>query len=157
MPHLHGQNISHAIESVRVSNAVSAGQTAFDSAAVIMGLAAGQNSVYFTCRFEICLGVVAAGGSGSFRVEAATDGTAWEALSGASVAFEDTHSNQIFWLEVTRPREGDLHLRIHGERASANSAVDSIVAHLGGGDVPVTQGPTVAGGVLQISPGREQP
>lgn len=113
--------LADAVKITKVADATAAGTTAINSASVDM-------SGYDGCMFLTTVGAIVAGGVQSIKAQqdivsgmgAAAD------LAGTNITVADDDDNQVFWLDVKRPRE--RYLRLVVSRATQNSTWGEIYA-----------------------------
>lgn len=113
--------LGDAVKITKVANATAAGTTAINSSAVDM-------SGYDGCMFLTTVGAIVSGGVQSIKVQQDTAsgmGTAAD-LAGTGITVADDDDNQVFWLDVKRPRE--RYLRCVVSRATQNSTWGEIYA-----------------------------
>lgn len=107
------------------------------------------------CLFMVPFGTITASAVTSIKVQQSSDdgdADAYADLLGTGVTVEDDDDNQIFWIDVYRPRERYLKLIV--DRATQNAVVDGIIAiQYGPKKLPTTHdSTTVGGGELHASP-----
>jgi hypothetical protein len=116
---------------VRVSNAVAAGATDSNGAAVDM-------SGYEGVLFLVAFGAIVSGAATSVKAQqgAASDGSDGADLEGTSVTVADTDDNKIVALDIYRPRSANgKYVRPVVKRATQNATIDSITAILYNGRI----------------------
>ena len=113
--------LADAVKITKVADATAAGTTAINSASVDM-------SGYDGCMFLTTVGAIVGGGVQSIKAQqdivsgmgAAAD------LAGTNITVADDDDNQVFWLDVKRPRE--RYLRLVVSRGTQNSTWGEIYA-----------------------------
>jgi hypothetical protein len=107
--------LSDQVKITKLAAATAAGVTTIDSAEVDM-------AGYDGCLFLVNAEVITAGGAQSIKVQQdlVTGMGAAADLAGTGITVADDDDNQAFWLDVKRPLERFLRLRIL--RATQNSA-----------------------------------
>lgn len=113
--------LGDAVKITKVANATAAGTSTINSAVVDM-------QGYDGCLFLTTPGTITAGGVQSMKVQQDTAvgmGAAAD-LAGTGITVADDDDNQVFWLDVKRPRERYLRLVI--SRATQNSVWGEIYA-----------------------------
>jgi hypothetical protein len=116
-------SLSNKVKITRHSNAVAAG------AAVITPSSGIDMQNYEGCLFMVEFGAIVAGAATSIEVHTSSDdgvADSYTALIGTGVTVADDDDNQIFWVDVYKPRERYLKLIVN--RATQNSTVDGITA-----------------------------
>lgn len=142
-------NLSKMTKITRHNNAVAAGTTDITpSSGIDM-----QN--FEGCLFIVPFGPITAGAATSIKVQQSSDdgsSDTYADLAGTSVTVEDDDDNQVFWVDVYRPRERYLKLIV--DRGTQNAVVDGIIAiQYGPKNLPTTHdATTVGGGELHASP-----
>jgi len=118
-------HLSEDVRVLKVKDASVAGQTAINSDAVDV-------SGYEGCMFVVNAEAITAGGAQSIKVQqdAASNMASAADLAGTSVTIADDDDNQLFYVDVKRPRE--RYLRLVVSRATQNSAFGPIYAILYG-------------------------
>lgn len=113
------------VKTVRHNNGAVAGtSTITPSAGIDMQ---GFNS----CKFDVLLGAITSTGVPSIKVQQSDDDgdtDAYSDLAGTAFSAADTDSNKIISVEIVRPAKRYLKLIL--TRATANTVLDGIVAHL---------------------------
>jgi len=118
---MHKGFISDNVKITKVKDASAAGQTAIDSTPVDM---AGYDGVLFVTN----AGAITAGGAQSMKAQQDTVvgmGSAAD-LEGSSITIADDDDNQAFYLDIKRPKERFVRVRI--SRATQDSAFGPIWA-----------------------------
>ena len=141
-------NLSRHGKTSRVANAAATGQTNVNGSSVDM---TGFNSV----TFYASIGDITATGTATLKAQGSTDdgsSDAWADLKGTAVTLTDAaDANKVAILEVNEPRE--RYIRPVIVRATANSAVDGVVAvQTGPKEEPVTHDTTVGGSEFHHAP-----
>lgn len=113
--------LGDAVKITKVANATAAGTTAINSSAVDM-------SGYDGCMFLTTVGAIVSGGVQSIKAQQDTASGMGAAadLAGTGITVADDDDNQMFWLDVKRPRE--RYLRCVVSRATQNSTWGEIYA-----------------------------
>lgn len=141
-------NLSTDCKLVRHSNAVAAGATVITPSAGI------DTKGFDNCLFIAALGAIVAGAATSIEVHQSSDdgvADAYGALLGSKVTIADTGDNQLFYVEVIRPRKRYLKLIVN--RATQNATLDGIIAILSDAKhIATTHDTTVGGGETHVSP-----
>ena len=139
-------NISKMQKITRHSNAVAAGTTVLTPGSGI------DMANFETCIFIVSMGAITASAVTSIEVHQSDDDSSYAALLGSNVAIADDDDNEVFYVEVNKPR--DRYLKLIVNRAIQNAVLDGIVAVQGGPKVlPVTHDAnTVGGGEFHVSP-----
>lgn len=131
-------NLLHNVETIRLTNAVAAAQTAVETSAVDMANRHGA-------RFTVLLGDVASGSVLGLKAQHSDTGSGdWVDLEGvlAFTAGASDADNKLLVLDVIRPER--RYLRVVLSRGTANAAVDGVLVDVYGHLAhPVTQGSTV--------------
>jgi len=112
-------NITKSTKFTRVSNSVAGGLTTINSSSVDM-------SGYGSVTFAVAFGAINVGSVTDVRAQQSSDNSTFNDLAGTKVSIADTDDNKLVLLEINEPT--DRYLRCVVTRATANSAVDSIVA-----------------------------
>lgn len=118
---MHKGFISDNVKITKVKDASAAGQTAIDSTPVDM---AGYDGVLFLTH----VGAITAGGVQTMKAQQDTAvgmGSAAD-LEGSSLTIADDDDNQSFFLDIKRPKERFVRVRI--SRATQDSAFGAIWA-----------------------------
>lgn len=142
-------NLSNAVKMTRHSNAVAAGSSDITPSSGI------DMANFEGCMFVVEFGAIVASGVQSIEVHTSSDdgvADSYTALIGSNVTVADDDDNQIFYVDVYRPRERYLKLIVN--RATQNSTVDGITAiQYEPRNMPVTHdSTTVGGGEIHVSP-----
>ncbi len=109
------------------------------------------------CRFIVGFGTITSGAATSVKVQQATAKTSDTALTsgadleGSGITVADTDDNKAVIIDIFKPRERYLQLRIL--RATQNAVVDFAVAEkYGARKLPVTKHADIATQEIHISP-----
>ena len=139
-------NISKNQKITRHSNAVAAGTTVITPASGV------DMEGFETCIFIVSMGAITATAVTSIEVHQSSDDSTYNALEGSNVAIADDDDNQVFYVEVVKPK--DRYLKCIVNRATANAVVDGIIAIQGcASKAPVVHdATTVGGGETHVSP-----
>ncbi len=112
---------------------------------------------YDGCRFIVGFGAITANAVTSIKVQQAavkasdTALTSGADLEGTSITVADDGDNKIYIIDIFKPRERYLQLRIL--RATQNAVVDFAIAErYGARKLPVTAHADVGGGENHVSP-----
>jgi len=138
-------NITKSTKFTRVSNSVAGGLTTINSSSVDM-------SGYGSVTFAVAFGAINTTSVSDVRAQQSADNSVFNDLAGTKISVADTDDNKLVLLEINEPT--DKFLRCVVQRATANSAVDSIVAIQSRPSLePTTQDvTTVAGTEFHASP-----
>lgn len=131
-------NLLNNVETIRVSNASAAAQTAVEGAAVDI---AGKIGVTFVASF----GTVTTASVITLKAQVSEDGlTNWADIAGSATHTADgtDGNNKVLALDIVRPTA--RYVRSVVTRTAANAVLDSVTAFTyGGKETPVEQGGTV--------------
>jgi hypothetical protein len=136
-------NFSKHVKTIRVSNAVGAGQTTITGTTVDMQ---GFDSV----QFEVLFGAITAGGVQSIKARQGADSGMSDAadLLGTGQTVADDDDNKVFYIDLHEPLERYVDVQVL--RATQDSAIDGILAHLyNAKDLPITEDANVSGEFFQ--------
>jgi hypothetical protein len=138
-------NLLSTAEFVRVENAAAAATTDIESDGVDIS---GFENIVFVVAF----GAITANAVTNVHLEQSTDNVTFADLEGTSVTVADDDDNLLAVLEIHRPRE--RYVRCVVDRGTQNAVVDGIFAikHNGTRYAPITQGATVLGSEIHVSP-----
>lgn len=140
-------NLNKNTKLTRVSNAVAAGTSDVNSAVIDM-----QN--FEGCLFVVAFGAITAGAVTSIKLQQGAQSDLSDAadLASTSVTVADDDDNQIFYLDIYRPRE--RYVRLVVDRGTQNAVIDGIFAQqYGPKKSPTTHdSTTVGGGEIHASP-----
>ena len=106
----------------RLANASAAGTTDVDSSSIDLG----ADNGYPSCRLAVLFGAIVSGAATSIKVQSSSDDSTFNDLTGTSVTVADDDDNQIVYVDVVKPLE--RYLRIRVVKATQNSTVDGIFA-----------------------------
>lgn len=142
-------NLSKNSKITRHSNAVAAGTSDITPANGI------DMQNFEGCLFMVPFGAITANAVTSIKVQQSSDdgsADAYTDLLGTGVTVEDDDDNQVFWIDVYRPRERYLKLIVL--RGTENAVIDGIIALQYGPRLKPTthDSTTVGGGELHASP-----
>lgn len=138
--------LTNIVKTVRVKNAVAAGQTAIESDIVDM-------KGFTGIRFIVLWGSITTNGVQSQKVQQddANGAGGMADLAGTSLSVADSYDNKMSISDIYRPTK--QYVRCVVSRATQDSVVDGIIAELyGPANMPVTQDATVATQELLTSP-----
>ena len=142
-------NLAAQVKGTRVLNAVAAGQTDQNSAAVDMK---GFESVLFMAAF----GAITATAVTKIKAQQSSDNVTFNDLAGTEVVVADSADNKVFWLDVVKPE--DRYVRLVVDRGTADAVIDGVFAlQYGAKKVPTTHDATFGGGELHVSPDEGTP
>lgn len=122
-----GQSISNSTRTHRLANAAAAAQTDVNGSSVNM--IDGQS-----VKFDALIGAVTGGGTVTLKAQQSSDNgslDAWADITGATVQTDSTGANKVLTLEVVKPTK--QYVRPVVVRATQNSVIDGILAHVSGG------------------------
>lgn len=140
------KNLTYSSRTIRVLNAVAAGTSDQNSAAVdTLGFAG--------VRFVALFGTLTATQVTSIYAEYSDDGTTgWTEIAGSRVGpLADADSNKALVLDVYRPQK--RYVRCVVDRGTANAVIDGVIAELYlPADAPVTRHSSVAAQEVHNAP-----
>ena len=114
------RNLSNEIKITKLANATAAGTTAVNSTGIDM---AGYDGILFLVN----AGAITASGVQSINAaESTAVGGTYADLVGTKVAIADDDDDELFWIDVSRPKLQFIRLEI--ARATQNSAFGPIYA-----------------------------
>ncbi len=124
-------DLTKVTKYTRVSNAVAAGTTDVESSSVDMK---GFNAV----SFLVALGAITTGAVTSAKLQGSSDDSNFSDLEGTAVTIADDDDNQVFVLDLDRPRY--RYIKCVLDRGTQNAVLDGIVAMQYDAQIePVTQ------------------
>lgn len=80
---------------------LAAGTTDVNSATVDLSAMGGAQAI----SFVLLLGVIAASGSGTFKLQNSDDGTNWADVAGTSQAWADTDDDKMIGVDIATPKK----------------------------------------------------
>lgn len=136
------QNLANEVKATRHSNAVAAGTSVITPSAGI------DMAGFDGCMFAVSFGTITAGAVTSIKVQQSSDdgvADAYSDLEGTSQTVADDDDNQVFLVDVFKPRK--RYLKVIVSRATQNAVLDGILAMQYAPRVrPTTQDATTVGG-----------
>jgi len=141
------KNLTKHVKTVRVMNAVAAGQTNQTSSAVAM-------ADFESCRFIVLFGTIDPTATPQIKVQqATTSGGSYSDLAGTEFELTATDDNKMAIVEVHRPMEPFLKCVVVRDAVAADSTIDGVIAELHGAkELPVVADATALGNEVHVSP-----
>lgn len=112
-------NLSSNVKITKVQNATVAGTSAINATAVDM-------QGYEGVMFMVTPGTITSGAVTSINAAQSTDNSSFADLEGSGITIADDDDNQVFWLDVYKPRE--RYVRLEVARATQNAVIGEIYA-----------------------------
>lgn len=141
-------NFSKRIKTIRHSNSEGAATSTITPSNGI------DTQGFDSVEFEVLWGAITGSGVQSVEVHTSSDdgdSDSYTALAGTNISVADDDDNGITIVDIHRPPE--RYVKCIVNRATQNSAVDGIVAHLyNAREIPITEDSTVTGSEFHNAP-----